>query len=87
MGEVADVQGLAGLRAGTEAAWTGFSPTYQGYETVDAMIRNAEGMPSASNEDLQPTQLLTPSTVGSASTAWDMPSDALAQFLKLWGRS
>jgi ribose transport system substrate-binding protein len=87
LGEVADVQGLAGLRAGTEAAWTGFSPTYQGYETVDAMIRNAEGMPSASNEDLQPTQLLTPSTVGSASTAWDMPSDALAQFLKLWGRS
>jgi ribose transport system substrate-binding protein len=86
IGEAGDAQGLAGLRAGTEAAWTGYSPTYQGYETVDAMIRNAEGMPNAPNEDVQPTQLLTSSTVGSAST-WDMPSNALDQFLKLWGRS
>jgi ribose transport system substrate-binding protein len=86
IGQAADAQGLAGLRAGTEAAWTGYSATYEGYETVDAMIRNAEGMPNAPNEDVQPTQLLTPSTVGSAS-AWDLPGDALAQFTKLWGRS
>lgn len=86
IGQAADTQGLAGLRAGTEAAWTGYSPTYEGYETVDAIIRNAEGMPNDPNEAVQPTQLLTPSTVGSA-TAWNLPSDALAQFLKLWGRS
>jgi ribose transport system substrate-binding protein len=86
IGQAADTEGLAGLRAGTEAAWTGYSPTYEGYETVDAMIRNAEGMPDAPNEGVQPTQLLTPSTVGST-TAWDLPGDALSQFLKLWGRS
>lgn len=86
IGQAADTQGLAGLRAGAEAAWTGYSPTYEGYETVDAMIRNAEGMPNDPNEGVQPTQLLTPSTVGSA-TSWNLPGDALAQFLKLWGRS
>jgi len=86
IGQAADTEGLAGLRAGTEAAWTGYSPTYEGYATVDAMIRNAEGIPNAPNEAVQPTQLLTSSTVGSATT-WNLPSDALAQFLKLWGRS
>ena len=86
IGQAADAQGLAGLRAGTEAAWTGYSAVYAGYETVDAMIRNAEGMSNDPNEEVQPTQLLTPSTVGST-TSWDLPGDALAQFLKLWGRS
>ena len=86
IGQAADTQGLAGLRAGTEAAWTGYSPTYEGYETVDAMIRNAEGLPNDPNEAVQPTQLLTPSTVGAAA-AWNLPGDALSQFLKLWGRS
>ena len=86
IGQAADTQGLAGLRAGTEAAWTGYSAVYAGYETVDAMIRSAEGIPADPNEEVQPTQLLTPSTVGSATT-WDLPGDALAQFLKLWGVS
>jgi ribose transport system substrate-binding protein len=86
IGQAADTQGLAGLRSGTEAAWTGYSPTYEGYATVDAMIRNAEGMPNDPNEAVQPTQLLTPATVGSATT-WNLPSDSLAQFLKLWGRA
>jgi ribose transport system substrate-binding protein len=86
IGQAADTQGLAGLRAGTEAAWTGYSAVYAGYETVDAMIRDAEGMPADPNEDVQPTQLLTPATVGSV-TSWDLPGNALSQFLKLWGRS
>lgn len=86
IGQGADSQGLAGLRAGTEAAWTGYSPTYEGYELVDAMIRNAEGMPNDPNEAVTPTQLLTSATVGSATT-WNLPSDSLAQFLKLWGRA
>ena len=86
IGQAADTEGLGGLRAGTEEAWTGYSAVYAGYETVDAMIRNAEGMPNAPNEGVQPTQLLTPSTVGST-TLWDLPGDALPQFLKLWGRS
>jgi hypothetical protein len=50
------------------------------------MIRDAEGMPAAPNEGVQPTQLLTSSTVGSASV-WNLPADSLSQFLKLWGRS
>jgi ribose transport system substrate-binding protein len=86
IGQAADTQGMAGLRAGTEAAWTGYSATYAGYETVDAMIRDAEGMPAAPNEGVQPTQLLTSATVGPASV-WNLPTDSLSQFLKLWGRS
>lgn len=85
IGQAADAQGLAALRSGTETAWTGYSATYAGYETVDAMIRDAEGMSPAPGEQIQPTQLLTHATVGTASP-WDLPSDALAQFLKLWRR-
>ena len=34
-------------------------------------------------EALQPTQLLTKDTIGST-TNWSAPTDAQAQFLKLW---
>lgn len=84
IGEAADQAGIAALKNGTNAAWTGFDPGYQAYEDMDIAFRDAEGMriPLA-QEATQPTQLLTKDTIGST-TNWSAPTDAQAQFLKLW---
>jgi ribose transport system substrate-binding protein len=84
IGEAADQAGIAALKNGTEAAWTGFDPGYQAYENMDAAFRDTEGMPiPQAQEAQQPTQLLTKDTIGST-TNWTAPTDAQAQFLKLW---
>lgn len=84
IGEAADQAGIAALKSGQERAWTGFDPSYQALLNMDIAFRDAEGMPiPVSQEALQPTQLLTKQTIGST-TNWTAPSDAQAQFLKLW---
>jgi ribose transport system substrate-binding protein len=84
LGEAADVAGIAALKAGTETAWTGFDPGYQALENMDIAFRDSEGMPiPLAQEATQPTQLLTKQTIGST-TNWTAPTDAQAQFLKLW---
>jgi ribose transport system substrate-binding protein len=84
IGEAADQAGVAALKNGSEAAWTGFDPGYQAYEDMDIAFRDAEGMTiPVANEAQQPTQLLTKDTIGST-TNWSAPADAQAQFLKLW---
>jgi ribose transport system substrate-binding protein len=84
IGEAADQAGLAALKNGTEAAWTGFDPGYEAYENMDSAFRDTEGMPIPQAEEAQqPTQLLTKATIGST-TNWSAPTDAQAQFLKLW---
>jgi ribose transport system substrate-binding protein len=84
IGAAADQAGIAALKNGTNAAWTGFDPGYQAYEDMDIAFRNAEGMPIPLDlEAQQPTQLLTKDTIGST-TNWSAPTDAQAQFLKLW---
>lgn len=84
IGEAADQAGLAALKNGTEAAWTGFDPGYQSLENMDIAFRDAEGTTiPVDQEAQQPTQLLTKDTIGSA-TNWTAPTDAEAQFLKLW---
>jgi ribose transport system substrate-binding protein len=84
IGEAADQAGVAALKNGSEAAWTGFDPGYQAYEDMDIAFRNAEGMTvPLAQEAQQPTQLLTKDTIGST-TNWSAPTDAQAQFLKLW---
>jgi ribose transport system substrate-binding protein len=84
IGEAADTAGIAALKNGTEAAWTGFDPGYQAYEDMDIAFRDAEGATiPVSQEAVQPTQLLTKETIGST-TNWSAPTDAEAQFLKLW---
>ena len=84
IGEAADQAGVAALKNGSEAAWTGFDPAYQAYLNMDVAARDAEGMPiPVEQEALQPTQLLTKDTIGST-TNWTAPTDAQAQFLKLW---
>jgi ribose transport system substrate-binding protein len=83
IGEAADQAGIAALKNGTEAAWTGFDPGYQSLEDMDIAFRDAEGMTiPVSQEAVQPTQLLTKDTIGST-TNWSAPTDAQAQFLKL----
>jgi ABC-type sugar transport system substrate-binding protein len=83
IGEGTDPDALSALRAGTEAAWTGYSAYYSSYEAVDAMVRAAEGMPANPQDNLQGTQLLTSTNVGST-TDWNQPATTLQQFTKLW---
>lgn len=84
IGEAADTAGIAALKNGSEAAWTGFDPGYESYENMDIAFRDTEGMPiPLAQEAQQPTQLLTKDTIGST-TNWSAPADAQAQWLKLW---
>jgi len=84
IGEAADQAGIAALKNGSEAAWTGFDPGYEAFENMDIAFRDTEGMPiPVSQEAQQPTQLLTKDTIGSTSN-WSAPTNAEAQFLKLW---
>jgi ribose transport system substrate-binding protein len=84
IGEAADQAGLAALKNGTEAAWTGFDPGYQALENMDIAFRDSEGATiPVDQEAQQPTQLLTKDTIGST-TNWSAPADAETQFLKLW---
>ena len=84
IGEAADTAGIAALKNGSEAAWTGFDPGYESYENMDIAFRDTEGMPiPLAQEAQQPTQLLTKDTIGST-TNWSAPTDAEAQWLKLW---
>jgi ribose transport system substrate-binding protein len=84
IGEAADQTAIAELKAGKQLAWTGFDPVYSTYVMMDSMLRDAEGMPiSQPQAAVQPTQLLTKQTVGTA-TNWSEPTNALAQFKTLW---
>jgi ribose transport system substrate-binding protein len=84
IGEAVDQSGLAALKAGTEAMWTGYDPGYLAYTMFDSMLRDAEGMPiNQAQEAETPTQVLTHANVGSATT-WSQPANAQAQFTKLW---
>ena len=70
IGEAADTAGIAALKNGSEAAWTGFDPGYESYENMDIAFRDTEGMPiPLAQEAQQPTQLLTKDTIGST-TNW-----------------
>jgi ribose transport system substrate-binding protein len=84
IGEAADQTAIAELKAGKQLAWTGFDPVYSTYVMMDAMLRDAEGMPiSQAQSGLQPTQLITKETAPSGTT-WSEPANALAQFKTLW---
>ena len=84
IGEAADNAGVAALKTGKEQAWTGYDPSYQAYLAMDAMFRDAEGLPIPLTEEAtQPTQLLTKATVGNT-TAWSAPTNPLPQFKALW---
>ncbi|HUO72453.1 MAG TPA: substrate-binding domain-containing protein [Solirubrobacteraceae bacterium] len=88
IGEAADEGAIAALKSGQQTAWTGFSPIYSTYVMMDAMLRDAEGMPiNVQQSAVQPTQILTHDNVNSAvgsSTSWNQPTNGLDQFKKLW---
>jgi ABC-type sugar transport system substrate-binding protein len=71
------------LRSGTQAAWTADNNSVTGYDIVDIALRYAEGVAITTNDQTEPTQLITPSNVGSIST-WNEPPNALQQYEKLW---
>jgi len=84
IGDVTTPSGLAALKNGTEAAWTGFDPQYSAWQLMDAAFRDSEGMPiDEAQEAVEPTQLVTKANVGST-TNWSYPTDALQQFETLW---
>jgi ABC-type sugar transport system substrate-binding protein len=84
IGQAADQTAIAALKSGQQSAWTGFDPVYSTYQMMDGMLRDSEGMPVPQDQEAtQPTQLLTKDNVGSI-TNWSQPTDALAQFKKLW---
>jgi ribose transport system substrate-binding protein len=88
IGQAADEAGIAALKTGKHTAWTGFDPVYSTYVMMDAMFRDSLGMPiDAKASGLQTTQILTKDDVGSITGNWGEPTDALAQFKKLWGLS
>lgn len=73
----------AALRAHTEGAWTGLDLANFGYGVVDIALRYVEGMPRTTGDDAAPTQVLTPSTIGSV-TMFQQPANALQQYERLW---
>lgn len=84
IGDVTTPSGLAALKNGTEAAWTGFDPQYSAWQLMDAAFRDSEGMPiDEAQEAVEPTQLVTKANVGSL-TNWSYPTSALQQFETLW---
>jgi ribose transport system substrate-binding protein len=88
IGQAADEAGIAALKTGKQLAWTGFDPVYSTYVMMDAMFRDSLGMPIDQEEaGLQTTQILTKDNVGDITGNWGEPTDALAQFKKLWGLS
>jgi ribose transport system substrate-binding protein len=84
IGQAADQTAIAALKAGQQQAWTGFDPVYSTYQMMDAMLRDSEGMPVPQDKEAtQPTQLLTKDNVSNIAN-WSQPTDALAQYKKLW---
>ena len=87
IGQAADEAAISALKTGKQLAWTGFDPVYSTYVMMDAMFRDSLGMPiDQKASGLQTTQILTKDNIGDIST-WSEPTDALAQFKKLWGLS
>jgi ribose transport system substrate-binding protein len=82
-GQAIDAEGAAALKAGTQSAWTAFSAYYTTYASFDVLLRWMQKASGAVTDDVQPTQLLTPSNIGSTTT-WNEPANALAQFEALW---
>jgi len=88
IGEAADESAISNLKSGRHTAWTGFDPVYSTYVMMDAMFRDALGMPIDQDKaGLQPTQILTKDNVGDTvgdDPTWGEPKDALDQFKQLW---
>jgi ribose transport system substrate-binding protein len=86
-GEGGDVTNFAGLKSGTQLAWTTFSQAYQAWEGLDIYLRLLEGMPNAPGEQAEPVQLLTQQNINSVQLPqgnWLYPVGYQQQFENLW---
>jgi ABC-type sugar transport system substrate-binding protein len=74
----------AGLQAGTIAAWAGLNLKTYACELVDLALRYVENTTDGvSNDDVMPTEILTPQNIGNQST-WDDPPNVLQLYEKIW---
>lgn len=75
------------LKAGGKSAWTTVGFEYTGWAAMDLAFRNQQGVDLTANNSVQPTQLVTAANASAVSTPWNVPTDGLAQFKKLWNVS
>jgi ABC-type sugar transport system substrate-binding protein len=81
-----DSNSVAGIKAGTQHAWIGTSWYYQGYTMADVALRLQAGVSDGLKEDDNvPFQLFTKDNINQLNGEYDAPTDALAQFQRLWG--
>ena len=68
----------------TQAAWTALNAKNVGYTAVDVALRYLEHLPLTEDSTAQPTQLITRDNISGTSTPFNEPTNALAQWKKLW---
>jgi ribose transport system substrate-binding protein len=78
------VQNEQDLLNGQAVAWTGQAYSYTGWEVVDAVARQLEGMPVPGSDGGWPLMLLTKANVGTPSNDLLQPANFEAQFKALW---
>lgn len=83
-GQAANATQLAGIVNGTEAAWTVMCFQYNGWQVVDTLLRDQQGLEHHETAGLMPKQLLDESNVGDPETLWCEPADYEEQFKALW---
>lgn len=82
-----DSGALTGLQQGSEAAWTATSYFMVGYGIVDVALRALTDSSGLTGDAVIPFQLVTASSSTGVSNPYNAPTDALQQYLKLWGVS
>ncbi|WP_435769638.1 sugar ABC transporter substrate-binding protein [Nocardioides sp. SYSU DS0651] len=84
-GEAAGAPQRAGIKNGTEEAWTALCFQYNGWQIVDTLLRDQQGMEHSETAGLMPKQLLDKSNIGeNPEQAWCEPADYAEQFKALW---
>lgn len=79
-----DITNEQNLLAGMESAWTGQAYQELGWQVVDAVARNIEGMPVPAGDGGWPLQLLTKQNVGTPNNSLQQPTGYQQQFATLW---
>jgi ribose transport system substrate-binding protein len=82
-----DADALAELKAGKESAWVAQSWFQEGYAMADVSLRLETGSSGIDETAVTPMELITTKNTGDVNgpgNEWNGPSDALAQFQKLW---
>lgn len=82
-----DANALAQLKAGTNSAWVAQSWFQEGYAMADVSLRLETGSSGIEETAVTPMELITTKNTGDVNgpdDEWNGPSNALAQFQKLW---